>query len=78
MTRNYPSLESFLNLPSTNNSDEFKKIVKERYFISRSINTSYSDVGKITPTERKYILEFISDEVKKTQDLIDKKTKGNN
>lgn len=78
MTRNYPSLESFLNLPSTNNSDEFKKIVKERYFISRSINTSYNDVGKITPTERKYILEFISDEVKKTQDLIDKKTKGNN
>ena len=78
MIRNYPSLESFLNLPSTNNSDEFKKIVKERYFISRSINTSYNDVGKITPTERKYILEFISDEVKKTQDLIDKKTKGNN
>lgn len=67
-----------MNLPSTNNSDEFKKIVKERYFISRSINTSYNDVGKITPTERKYILEFISDEVKKTQDLIDKKTKGNN
>lgn len=67
-----------MNLPSTNNSDEFKKIVKERYFISRSINTSYNDVGRITPTERKYILEFISDEVKKTQDLIDKKTKGNN
>ncbi len=49
----------------------FKEIVQERYLISKSINTSYTDTAKITPLERKYILEFIADEMKKTQQLIE-------
>ncbi len=49
----------------------YKELVKERYLISKNIHTSYSDVGKMTPIERSYILEFISDEIKRSQKLID-------
>jgi hypothetical protein len=31
------------------------------------IHTSYSDTGKITPTERKYILSYIMDEAKQQE-----------
>lgn len=42
----------------------YEEIVKERYLISKHINTSYTDTGKITPTERKYILQYMFDELK--------------
>ena len=45
--------------------ERFKNIVQERYFISKKCNTSYLDVGYITPMERKYLLEFILDEIEK-------------
>jgi len=50
----------------------FKEIVKERWYISKSINTSYNDLGKITPREKDYILEFIIEENKRTEDYIKK------
>lgn len=49
----------------------FKEIVQERYFISKNINTSYNDIGKIAPIEREYLLEFIVDEQKQTQKKLD-------
>lgn len=49
----------------------FKEIARERYIISKAINTSYNDIGKITPTERNYILEFISDDIKRSQQMFD-------
>ena len=51
----------------------YEQIVEERYLISKHIHTSYFDLGKITPIERKYILEFIrrdlehENEVRNTQ-----------
>lgn len=42
----------------------YEEIVKERYLISREINTSYNDTGKLTPLERRYILNYIIDEAK--------------
>jgi len=45
----------------------YEEIVKERYIISKMIHTSYSDTGKITPTERKYILSYIMDEAKQQE-----------
>lgn len=50
----------------------YKEIVKERWFISKNINTSYNDLGKITPRERDYLLEFIVDEQKRTEEYIKK------
>ena len=51
--------------------ERFKNIVQERYFISKKCNTSYLDVGYITPIERKYILEFILDEIEKEKKAIE-------
>lgn len=48
----------------------FKDIVKERYLISRNMNTSYNDLGEITPTERYYLLEFINEELEMKKKAI--------
>lgn len=53
--------------------ERFKQIVEERYEISKNINTSYTDLGKITPLERKYILGFIIEEKKKEKQYIQEK-----
>ena len=34
------------------------------------MNTSYNDIGKITPTERQYLIEFIADEIKRSKELV--------
>lgn len=52
----------------------FEQIVEERYQISKHINTSYMDLGSITPTERKYLLEFIKRDLEHEQKLIQEKT----
>lgn len=51
----------------------FKEIVKERYLISKNMNTSYNEVGKITPIERSYLIEFIADEVKRSNEIIEQR-----
>lgn len=48
----------------------YKELVKERYLISRYMNTSYTDLGQLTPTERGYIIEFILNENKPKEQLI--------
>ena len=48
----------------------FKNIVKERYFISKRCNTSYTDVGLMTPLEREYIMDFIIEEIEKEDQAI--------
>lgn len=51
----------------------YKEIVKECYLISKNINTSYTDVLKITPTERAYLIEFLIAEAKQREELIAKR-----
>lgn len=48
----------------------YREIVKECYVISKNINTSYTDLMKITPLERKFLVEFLLDESKKAQEMI--------
>ena len=50
--------------------ERYKKIVQERYLNSKNMNTSYNDIGKITPTERQYLIEFIADEIKRSKELV--------
>ena len=52
--------------------NRYKQIVQERYLISKNCNTSYTDLGDVSPLERKYIIEFITDELQKQKDIIDK------
>ena len=50
----------------------YKNIVKERYYISKNTNISYTDTGNMTPLEREYIMEFVTDDLKKTKEMLDK------
>ena len=49
----------------------YRDITKERYYVSKYCNTSYSDVGEMTPLERRYVLEFITDELEKQKSAIE-------
>lgn len=55
--------------------EKFKQIVKERYLITKHTNTSYSDTGGITPTERDLLLQFISEDLQKTKEAIEESEK---
>ena len=50
----------------------YKQLVRERYLISKHTNTSYNDTALITPLERTYIFEFITDELQKQKEAYDK------
>lgn len=50
----------------------YKELVRERYFISKHSNISYSDTGKMSPVEREYVRDFILDDLKEQQKILDK------
>jgi len=43
----------------------YKQIVSECYYLSKNCNTSYTDLLKITPLERKYMLELLNKEAER-------------
>lgn len=51
----------------------YKEIVKECYLISKNINTSYTDLLNITPVERNYMLQFLVEEAKEREDMLNKR-----
>jgi hypothetical protein len=50
----------------------YKQIVKECYLISKNLNTSYTDVLNITPTEKQYMLEFLLQEAQENKEAIER------
>ena len=50
--------------------ERFKNIVLERYLISKHTNTSYGDIGNISPIERAYLLDFIQDDLKQQAEAL--------
>lgn len=72
----FPSQGSFLDPQLTKDGKpygpvRFKEIVRERYLISKNLNTSYNEIGQITPTERQYLIEFIAEEIKMSKKYLD-------
>ena len=53
-------------------SQQYKELVKERYLITKHTNTSYNETAHITPLERRYIFEFIMDELQKQKEAYEK------
>ena len=43
----------------------YDRIIQERYAISKNIHTSYNDTGKITPHERRRLIELINEDVER-------------
>ena len=69
----FDSLLNFLHLPIKDGKpygpELYKELVRESYIITKNTNTSYTDLMNITPTERKYLLEFIKEEFEQVQKL---------
>lgn len=56
----------------------YKQIVKECYYITKNTSTSYTEALELSPTEREYLITFLVDEVKKSQEALEKaKEKAN-
>ena len=51
----------------------FKEIVKECWYMSDNLNTSYSDVLDLSFQERFYLIELINEKQEKTQQAIEAK-----
>jgi hypothetical protein len=47
----------------------FEQIVEECYTISSRIHTSYTDLVKISPLERTYLLKFIKRDLERENEL---------
>ena len=76
----FASQTNFLDPQFTKDGDpygpeRFKQITKERYYITKYTNTSYLDVGKITPTERDLLMSFIKEDLEKTKESLEKSKK---
>ena len=59
-------------------ADRYKDLVHARYLITKHTHTSYNETGDITPLERRYIFEFITDELQKQKEAYEnlKRDKG--
>ena len=59
----------------------YREIVKERYIISNYTHTSYEDLKGVTPLERKYLIDFIKEDIEHDNELkrkaIEKARNGN-
>ena len=51
--------------------ERYKEIVRERYEISKRINTSYNDLAHVTPTERNYLMQFILEDIEHENKIIE-------
>ena len=56
----------------------YKQIVRECYIISKNCNTSYTDLMEITPAERNYLKEFITEVLDKSIEAVNKVRSNNN
>ena len=56
----------------------YKELVRERCYLAKSLNTSYIDTGKFTPLERKYMIQYLQEEYKKTQEALENVKANNN
>lgn len=54
----------------------YKEIVKECYWIAKNCNTPYTELLKITPTERNYLIECIKEELDHTKEAIENNRKN--
>ena len=50
----------------------YKQIVQELYLISKNCNTAYTDLLDISITEKGYLLQFIADEIERSNEAIEK------
>ena len=75
MLHPFASSRHFLDLIITDfnvRSKILENITKEKYYISRFLNTSYVDLDEITRIERNMLLKFIKEDKEAEQNQIKK------
>ena len=55
----------------------FKEIIKECWYISDNLNTSYSDVLDLSFQERFYLIELINEKQEKTREAVEARLEEN-
>ena len=45
-----------------------KQIVKENFFLTRHLHITYSDLMDMTPTERKYLIDFLVEDFQRQKE----------
>ena len=74
----FASHQSFLDPPFTNDGQpyapiRFRELVKECYLISKNMHTTYMDVLKMSSTERKYLIQFLVEEARQMNEMIQRR-----
>lgn len=77
----FASGPSFLDPQISNNGKaygpkRFKEIVKECWYISDQLHTSYTDVLDLSVQERIYLIECINKKIEDTKMMLDKTTEA--
>lgn len=54
----------------------FREIAHERYRLSKIMHTSYLELGKITPIERQYLIDFAIEDAKKEDEMVKEATRS--
>ena len=52
--------------------EAFRRIVQECYLLTKNLHTSYTDILRITPTERHYLLQFLFEDAQKNKEYLEK------
>ena len=66
---------NFLDPQTTKDGDpygpaHFKELMSECYVICKNLNTSYADVLKMSPIERRYFIKFLVDDAKRQEQRL--------
>lgn len=81
MSHDFSTNQHFLDPQTTNDGKpygpwRYKKIVEECFYISHQIHTSYTDLMKISPRERVYLIEFLNKEAEQLQKAREESNKN--
>lgn len=76
MTHRFVSLLNFLDPELTPDGKPYRpqrynEIMQERYIITKRCNISYIDTGIMSPSERRTLLHFITEDSKKEMKAIE-------
>ena len=55
----------------------YRDITQQRYLLSKHMHTSYIDTLHITPLERQYLFEFITEQLEKEKASYEKAVENN-
>lgn len=76
LSQPFANNQTFLDPLYTENGEpygpaRYRRLMQECFLISKNMNTSYSDVKKITPREREQLINFLLEDYKEKKKAVD-------